>query len=54
MIPSALLPGNLPYPVAWIIVTLALIALSTVWPGAALALAALALLSALLLNMRRG
>lgn len=53
MFPSALLPGNLPYPVAWIVVTIALVLLAQVWPTFALGLAGLALLSALLLNFSR-
>lgn len=43
----------LPWGVAWIVATLGLVVLAGVWPGAALALAWLALLVAALLNVDR-
>lgn len=51
LLPSALMPANLPYPLAWAIAAAGLLLLSTVWPKAAVMFALLVLLSALLLNI---
>lgn len=51
LLPSALLPANLPYPLAWAIAAAGLLLLSTIWPRAALMFALLVLLSALLLHL---
>lgn len=53
MLGRELAPSQLPWGITWIAATLGLVVLSTIAPGAALALAWLALLVALLLNVDR-
>lgn len=53
MISEELDPRTLPWGITWIVATLLLVTLSSFAPGAAIALAVLALLVALLLNVDR-